>query len=205
MFELVSILLVCLFVGCTSNGASNSVLCQLNVDTVGMQTGDLAVRCGYGAESKMVAEVDSFSYSHIGMIIKEKDGYFVIHAVPGESADGRDVLKCEPVDSFYCSERAETGGYARVSCTEKQKQKAVEYALQKVRRGVLFDHDYSLTDTTQMYCTEFVWQSYLHQGVDLAEGRRHVYQLPATDGKFIFPSDILASSKVKIVKTFKSL
>ena len=168
--------------------------------------GDLVLRCGYGAESKVVTEASQSIYSHIGILHYDTLAaqWQVVHAVPGEAEDGQpEWLKAEPIADFYAADRAFCGAWMRVDCPDSIAAEATRYALQKVEEGVEFDNDYLLSDTTQIYCTELVWQAYQHQGIDLSEGHRHqVPSLFSQDGECIFPCDIEKSSYIIFVQPF---
>ena len=170
--------------------------------------GDLVLRCGYGAESKVVTEASQSIYSHIGILHYDKltAQWQVIHAVPGEAERGEpERLKAEPISVFYAPDRAIRGAWLRVNCPDNIADEATRYALQKVTEQVEFDNDYLLSDTTQIYCTELVWLAYLHQGIDLSEGHRHeVPSIFSKDGACIFPCDIEKSTKIIYVKPFKT-
>jgi len=93
----------------------------------------------------------------------------------------------------------------RVDCPDSVAETATRYALQKVAERVEFDGDYLLSDTTRLYCTELVWQAYLHQGIDLSQKRRHdVPLLFSKDGECIFPIDIEESEKILFVQPFNT-
>ena len=181
------------------------------VDVTGQEDfreGDLVLRCGYGAESKVVTEASQSIYSHIGILHYDKltAQWQVIHAVPGEAERGEpERLKAEPISVFYAPDRAIRGAWLRVNCPDNIADEATRYALQKVTEQVEFDNDYLLSDTTQIYCTELVWLAYLHQGIDLSEGHRHeVPSIFSKDGACIFPCDIEKSTKIIYVKPFKT-
>ena len=170
--------------------------------------GDLVLRCGYGAESRAVTASSCSFYSHIGLLHQDagNGGWMVVHAVPGEAdPDAPERLKCEPISQFFSPERAIRGAWMRIDCPDSIAQKAARYALEKMEQGVEFDNDYRLSDTTQLYCTELIWQAYLHQGVDVTDGQRQ--EAPTficKDGECIFPIDIERSTKTLFVKPFKT-
>ena len=125
-----------------------------------------------------------------------------VHAVPGESQNihDKDFLKCEPIEDFYQQNRACSGAFARVDCTDSIAWQALSFALDKVKRKFSFDHSYLLDDSNQYYCTELIYRAYLQAGINLADERRHEMPMPGTDGRFIFPSDILASPLIRKVR-----
>lgn len=166
--------------------------------------GDLVLRCGYGTESHFVTETSNSNYSHIGILHFDtgKSQWMVVHAVPGEAEKGEpEWLKAEPIADFFAPDRAKRGAWMRVDCPDSIAEAATRYALQKVAERVEFDNEYLLSDTTQLYCTELVWQAFLHQGIDISDQRRHnVPSLFSEDGECIFPCDIEMSSKILYVQ-----
>lgn len=170
--------------------------------------GDLVLRCGYGAESHIVSETSNSNYSHIGILHFDvgKSQWMVVHAVPGEAENGEpEWLKAEPIADFFAPDRAIRGAWMRVDCPDSIAEAATRYALQKVAKRVEFDNDYLLSDTTRLYCTELVWQAFLHQGLDISDQRRHnMSTLFSEDGECIFPRDIEMSSKILYVQPLNS-
>lgn len=60
---------------------------------------------------------------------------------------------------------------------------------------ILFDHDYLLSDSTRMYCTELVENIYSEVGISLSEGRRRT--LPLVREPLILPSDIAQNKNLR--------
>lgn len=167
--------------------------------------GDLALRCGWGAESKMVTTRSQAIYSHIGILHYDSlhAEWQVIHAVPGE--DEPELVKAEPVALFFSHERARNGAWARVDSPDSIAQRAVQYALRKVEEKILFDNNYLLEDSTELYCTELVWRAYKAQGLDISNGNRHsVPTIFSEEGEGIFPIDIEQSATTLFVKPLKT-
>lgn len=171
--------------------------------------GDMVFRCGYGAESRAVTEHSGAGYSHIGMLCFDSllGEWMVLHAVPGESRPGEpEYLKRESITTFFASDRARRGAWMRVDCSDSIAALAARYCERKVAERVVFDNDYLLADTTQLYCCELVWRAYLAQGVDITCGER--LGVPAffcKEGESIFPSNIENSKTTLFVKHFKSV
>ncbi len=170
--------------------------------------GDLVLRCGSGAESRVVTTASQAPFSHIGILHYDSisKGWMVVHAVPGESAKGEpEFIKAEAIDKFYGSDRAISGAWLRVRCSDEDASRAANYALDKERQRVEFDNDYSLSDTTQLYCTELVWRAYGQQGIDISGGgRSDAPQFICSDGECIFPSHIVNSETTLFIKYFKT-
>ncbi|MBO5134262.1 MAG: hypothetical protein J6C15_03820 [Bacteroidaceae bacterium] len=175
-------------------------------DTTGLRNGDLLFRNGNGGESRFVTGISNGIYSHIALAYRDSTGWKAVHAVPGETENVRDTdyLKCEPIEDFYQYERACAGAMARVNCPDSLAERALDYALDKVKRRFAFDHHYKLEDTTTYYCTELIYWAYLTVGINLADDRRHHLPTPQTDGVFVFPSDILSSPHILFSKAMQT-
>lgn len=174
-------------------------------DSVEWREGDIALRCGWGMESRAVTAKGQSTYSHAGILHRDYvNGIWqVLHAVPGE--DEPEYLKAEPLSVFYCHERARSGAWLRVDCSDSIARQATQYALWKIEQHVLFDNDYLLEDTTMLYCTELVWRGYQTAGIDVSGGNRHdVTRFFCTEGECIFPSDLEKSNTTLYVKPLKN-
>lgn len=178
---------------------------QVTYDPTEWRNGDLVLRSGYGLESRVVTERSQASYSHIGILFRDsaQHEWYVIHAVPGE--DEPEYVKAEPLSLFFNPERACNGAWLRVRCSDEIAYKAACYALRKVKEHCLFDNNYLLADSSQLYCTELVWRAFRQQGVDITSGNRHA--VPAffcKEGECIFPSDIEQSKTTLFIKPLKT-
>ena len=138
---------------------------------------------------------------------EDEGEWTVVHAVPGEARKGeKELVKVEPLPVYFAEDSAECGAWMRIGCEDSIAARAAVYALGKAKEGVEFDDDYMLSDTSRMYCTELVWQAYLHQGVDISGGSRHeVPKQVCKDGECIYPKDIEISNLTLFVKPFKTL
>ena len=164
---------------------------QVMYDTTDLRNGDLLFRNGIGYESHVVTGLSDGKFSHVGIAYHNGRQWNVIHAVPGENEKGEpEYLKCEPIADFYCHSRARLGGLARVDCPDSIANIIAERALCIVNRKVLFDNNYDIDDTSELYCTEFVRLVYLAQHIDLCEDRWHRIPVINTKAHVIFPEDI---------------
>lgn len=137
-------------------------------DTTELRSGDLMFRNGLSAESLVVTQASNSDYSHVGIAYHMPSGWHVIHAVPGEAPQGEpEYLKCEPIADFYDPSRAMAGASASIRCDNASALRAAREAFSKVEQKVLFDNDYDLNDTTELYCSELVWRAYLEEGINL--------------------------------------
>lgn len=174
-------------------------------DTVRLQSGDLAFRTGISRESRTVSTLDRSSlYTHVGMVVWNGDGWYVLHAVPSERATKQeeDSVKLEPIGTFFRSDRAVKGGVYRYPITPADTLALFHRGLALYHdRHPLFDNLFDAEDSTAFYCTELV--CFLYQqvaGIDLSEGRRH--NLPLYPN-LIFCSDVFQNNSLEEVFAFE--
>ncbi|MBR3648093.1 MAG: hypothetical protein IKN59_06880 [Paludibacteraceae bacterium] len=177
-------------------------------DADSFRNGDMVLRCGWGAESRAVVHQSGACYSHIGLLLFDSlaGEWTVLHAVPGESPQGEpDYLKREPLSVFFAPDRARCGAWLRIDCTDSVASLAADYCRHKVEQQVLFDNDYLLADTAELYCCELVWLAYLRHGIDISDGNRiDVPTAICKEGECIFPCHIEHSKSTLFVKPFNT-
>ncbi len=186
---------------CKGSGMGSSE----GLPTESLRDGDLVFRRGTGLTSQVVLAADkSGAYSHVGILKQEAGKWFVIHAVPGEPdyKGDEDRVKMEPIEKFFAKERASSGAVMRVANAREAASKAAQHALSMFRAGVLFDHEYDLTDTMKMYCTELIDHVYRKEGIDLPEGRLSRINVPVLRGDYLLPNDIAQSDKLRLIYHF---
>lgn len=198
--KLPAFLFILLFCGCGERMIRNEAG-TVFVDTTCLRDGDLLFRMGLEGASRVVTTVGGGNFSHVGLAWRKDGRWMVIHAVPNEVPPGEeDRVKCEPLDSFFSSERACRGAWRQVDCTDSVAARVAQAAYEKFRQRVCFDHDYDLRDTTRLYCTELVWLLYRREGIDLAEERRHQLVIPGKTSSFLFPEDLWVSGRLKPIQ-----
>ncbi len=176
----------------------------LEIDSTELRTGDLLLRMGLGGESYTVEMMSGGDYSHVGLALQTDSGWMVVHAVPGEAAEGEEEwLKCERITAYYDRDHAQDGCIARVMCSDSVAKRATAYALAKQQARVLFDNDYEADDSTLLYCTELVWRAYKSVGIDLIENRRHDLLVGPAKDPVMYPEDVLRSKHVKMIKRLR--
>ena len=170
-----------------------------------LQAGDLVFRRGNGLTSRAVLMADKRGgYSHVGIVVDSCGVMMVVHAVPGEpDFDGDpDRVKMETPEKFFLSVNAGIGEVKRLKGDTAVAAAAARYAMDVYRRGVLFDHDYDDTDTTEMYCCELIEHVYRKAGLPIAGDTRHDIRLPGMRLRCILPSDLSRSGNFKRVIAF---
>ena len=88
------------------------------------------------------------------------------------------------------------------SLSDNQRAIITKHAIDAVNSPIRFDHDYSLSDTTRMYCTELTEWVFSKADIELSQGKRH--HLPLTAEAVILPRDILSRNDLTIVWEFSN-
>jgi len=195
------LLALCLWVSCKDTKAKSQRIMPVEI----LADGDLVFRRGTGLLSQVVTSASKDGvYSHIGILKKIDNEWFVIHAVPDEPdfEGDPDRVKMDSLSRFFMSDRAVRGMIARITEDTLAASKAACTAWEMARRGILFDHDYNLADTSRMYCSELVEFAYRKAGICLSEGRRTQIHVPAMGGTYLMPDDIAHNRKLKIIYSF---
>lgn len=170
-----------------------------------LRDGDVVFRRGTGIVSRAVVMANKQGhYSHIGIVVKEKGKWMIVHAVPGEPdfEGDPDRVKMDDVSRFFSSEYAKSGALMRVSADSTLCHQAARHAVKLYEANVLFDHEYNLNDSSRMYCTELIDYVYKQQHVDLSEGRISSVRIPGLSGDYLLPSDIQQSSLLCMIYNF---
>ncbi len=182
------------------NGSVKQSLPQIPIEKI--QQGDIVFRRGESMASEVVLfnDVDG-KYSHVGIIVECDSGMMVVHAVPGENKKlpDYDLIVMERIDKFFSPEAAVKGEIMRMDLDSTQRSLLSKLAIEKVEQKVPFDHNYDLSDTTKLYCTELLQLIYEKIGVNLAQGRITSINVPGMTNDYIMPSDIYHNDKLKTI------
>ena len=166
-------------------------------------SGDIAFRLGRTLQSEAIAAGadQGMRYSHIGIVIKEGEQISIVHIEP--EREGAERVKCESLEVFFATENAVSGAIVRVdSLSDNQRAIITKHAIDAVNSPIRFDHDYSLSDTTRMYCTELTEWVFSKADIELSQGKRH--HLPLTAEAVILPRDILSRNDLTLVWEFSN-
>ena len=168
--------------------------------------GDIIFRQGTGIKSIAVLRADSAGlFSHVGILVKVDGAFKAVHLSPGEKRnnDTEEKVIMEEVSDFFAPGKARSGAIMRFVDSSECGISAARYASKKYDEGLNFDHNYDLSDTTRMYCTEFVWHAYLQSGRDITQNRRSVVKgVTMFSEIFILPSDIYKNQKLQTIYKF---
>ena len=167
-----------------------------------LQAGDIAFRRGESIASEVVLynDIDG-RYSHVGLVVETDSGLMVAHSVPGETSTQEtiDAIQIEHINHFFEPKVSVRGEIMRMNLDSAQRHLLNILALKKVDDKVPFDHNYDLSDTTKLYCTELLQLLFKNIGIDLAQGRTTPINVPGLSNNYIMPSDIYNNNNLKTI------
>ena len=155
---------------------------------------------GCGLESQAVVAADkSAMYSHVGLLVRENGCWQVLHAVPGEEEDtgGEEVLKMDTLQLFLRPDRAVSVCVMRYDTAAEVLRQVRKEAFRLYGKRLPFDHRYLLSDSSEVYCTEYVTRVFRKIGVELPEDRCH--RFPMVDEDLVYPIDLTRNPHLKVI------
>ncbi|WP_241576022.1 YiiX/YebB-like N1pC/P60 family cysteine hydrolase [Rosenbergiella collisarenosi] len=155
-----------------------------------VESGDLVFRTGDEAISSVITSMDSSGFSHVGMLYRDHQQYYVIHATPAEHPGARDEVVVDTLEFFKGRAKYHRVAYYHVSAPELAHRAAVNAAL--AQRG----RPFSVLDARGIYCTELVDQAWAAAGYPLTQGRKTLH-LPGATVELILPQHLIASPRLK--------
>ena len=165
--------------------------------------GDIVFRRGKGLMSKAVLYADGGFYSHVGIVVDWGGKKMIVHSVPHESEeeDTLDGIKMDSIQGFFSQDKAVVGAiyrpYDKSICEE-----SARIAIELYNKQIPFDHDYDSSDTSKLYCTEFIIFVYNKCGKSLVDNDGHDVNFPLINHKVYLPSDICNSNQLKQIRKF---
>lgn len=169
------------------------------------QTGDLAFRLGRSLQSAAIAGGSDATtgqrdgYSHIGIVIRSDSATMVLHIEPEQHTEER--LKIEHIEEFFSAERSLRGCVMRHGGVDSLGRNAICYQSEiLLKKGIRFDHDYSLSESERMYCTELAMHLFRSVGITLCDEPR---ELPLIEEPVILPNDILRNDSLQSVWNYR--
>lgn len=192
--SLISILLTTIFVIASYSAFYFKSTTPLNINTQILQNGDVILRCGKSTESFAVYTADkNASFTHIGIIIKENEIPFVIHAVPHK----QHYLKKETLQEFLSPENASKYAIYRKKLSLNEQIKITNQALNFYNNRVVFDNKYNLETDKELYCTELILKAYKKANVHLNLKTKELNYLVGKHN-IIFPSEFTKYPFIKV-------
>jgi len=164
-----------------------------------MKSGDIIFRKGKSLISNIVLLGNPNSqYSHVGVVIKESDSIYIIHAIPSENKGDADFIKKESLSSFCDLLFAEQIAIYRLK-EDKSIVSTISFLNNMYDRRINFDNDFNLESDSAVYCTELVWKAFKKSGIDLIDNEFDEISYILSRKKCIFPSRLTNSCHLELV------
>jgi len=128
------------------------------------QTGDLIFQTEVGNSNAFAIQVATLSvYNHVGVVVKEKDGFYVYEALGS--------VKKTSLDNYV--NRKQTGSrfvvYRHEDITAQSQRKIKNYLKRKT--GIPYDTKLSWNDK-KMYCSELAYKAITNSDLNLADPQK---------------------------------
>jgi hypothetical protein len=124
-----------------------------------LQTGNVLLRMGMGAQSKLLALMNRTdkSYSHCGIVLVENGYPFVYHSIGGEdNPDAR--LRRDSAKDFLSPEFNTAIAIVHYDLPPENEAELQKTVSRYYRNRPKFDLQFDLTTDDKLYCTEFVYK-----------------------------------------------
>lgn len=127
-----------------------------------IRSGDIITRTGNDFTSETLRQLNrqDKTYSHCGIASIENDTLFVYHALGGDFNPNKKIRR-DPL-LFFCDPSSNRGfGIFRFKLHDAAIAQAVITAKKLYNAGIMFDMKFDLATDDRMYCTEYVYKSFL--------------------------------------------
>lgn len=156
-----------------------------------LEPGDILLTRGSHWRSQAVHFLQSdCSFTHAGMVVREEDAWWVIHAAPESPVGSNDPpgVRMDSLPEFLNNPQLKALQVVRVNrLVPDGRERVATEAREMARLELPFDSFFDLSTGDSVYCTELIWRAYQSQGVDLLESvtwKRRVFFL---DRPLLFP------------------
>lgn len=198
LFKLFLLIVLALSVRCSANHTVNNSCVEIPV--ADFRPGDIVFRLGRTIQSNAIASQGAGGYSHIGILVEVDSTLYVLHIEP--SRQSSEKIKTEVLPEFFSSNQAVAGCVMRYSAiSEPSKEVLADYAKHLLDSDISFDHDYLLSDSSRMYCTELVERIYNRAGISLSQEKR--VRLPLAKEPVILPSAIYENDSLVMIWNYR--
>jgi len=157
------------------------------------KAGDLIFRKGTETVSIAVLALDNSGFSHVGMLIGDKNNWQVIHATPSEVKGRKDGVVIDDLDFFLDTKRSEQFAIYQIQANEQTRMQAIDI-IQKQQHKSFSMKD----DNFGTYCTALIWRAYLNAGFNLQVNFTHL-NIPFMSGDYLLLEELIASKHLKML------
>ncbi|MBR4853099.1 MAG: hypothetical protein IKU88_00065 [Alistipes sp.] len=175
--------------------------CNVDIPVADFRQADIVFRLGRTIQSSAIASQGAGGYSHIGILIEVDSALQVLHIEPSRQASEK--IKTETLPEFFSAEQAVAGCVVRHSGISEPSRAAIaDYAKYLLNSDISFDHDYLLSDSSRMYCTELVERIYHRVGISLSQEKK--IRLPLAKEPVILPSAIYENDSLVNIWSYRA-
>lgn len=140
-----------------------------------LEEGDIICRRGYGYISDFIAthlNKPDYDLSHVGILIKSKSGWEVIHSLSTD-VSSRDGVQKQTLDSFLLASASQKVVIARFRSTHEKRIKIAAQARDYYEKGIRFDRYGNYNDKDKLFCSELIWT--------IVASDLHLVEIPAQE------------------------
>ncbi|MEZ4722008.1 MAG: YiiX/YebB-like N1pC/P60 family cysteine hydrolase [Flavobacteriales bacterium] len=123
-----------------------------------IREGDVILKCGYGSISELITKFlgEEIKISHCAIVVKDDEGNFIMaQSISGQLED-TDGVQTATLKRFLQDVRPNSFFLLRHISHETDAASIASKTHQLVGQKIPFDHSFDNTDTTSLYCSEFV-------------------------------------------------
>lgn len=145
-----------------------------------LQTGDLVFRQGRSLESRASSVTNAHtSFSHVGIVLREGENVWVVHAVPNDDSRHPSAIHQEPFGIFVGMSQASSWKVVRrPGLSDNDRQVVQHELLQWKAKQPEFDWAFDLASDDKVYCTELAIKVFAKTSAPIDAPSQKVY-LPA--------------------------
>ena len=123
--------------------------------------GDLVVRRGDDMTSAMLASLNKHDkrYSHCGLVVREKEGLYVIHSIGGEDNPNQKVKK-ERIEKWVSVQNNLSFAVYRFQLLEDELYALINECDKYYQEGRMFDIAFDLQTDDKLYCSEMIYKAF---------------------------------------------
>ena len=146
----------------TKSVAQNQAVTRLNpAELVKLQEGDFILRRGFGFFSDYISTTLNqgiIDVTHAGIIVKRDSKWYVIHALSSDVTDV-DGVQIQPLNAFlYYSAPGKIIVTRAKNANAATGKKIAQLAEGYLKKQIPFDHNGTIDDDTELFCTELIWK-----------------------------------------------